>query len=36
MAITPLSEISIKESRFVDFPDFTHGRWKDRKNDLFE
>ena len=31
-AITPLSEISIAESKVVDFPDFTNGAWKNRKN----
>ena len=32
-AITPLSETSIKKNgASVDFPDFTNGKWKDRKN----
>jgi hypothetical protein len=31
-AITPLSEISIAEEKMVDFPDFTNGQWKNRKN----
>ena len=35
MAITPLSEISIRDKTFVEFPDFTSGKWKNRKNDLF-
>ena len=31
-AITPLSEQSIAEgNRTLDFPDFTGGKWKDRK-----
>lgn len=31
-AITPLSEQSIAEAnRTIDFPDFTEGKWKDRK-----
>lgn len=34
-AITPLSEISIqKGGENVEFPDFTKGKWKDRKNDF--
>lgn len=28
--ITPLSEISIKESRVMDIPDFTKGKWETR------
>lgn len=32
--ITPLSEMSIAEGKMVDFPDFTKGKWKDRKNDF--
>lgn len=28
MAVTPLSELSIKEKRVVDFPDFTSGKYK--------
>ena len=32
-AITPLSELSIAEgNRAVDFPDFTNGAWRTRKN----
>jgi hypothetical protein len=31
MSITYLSEISIKEKRFVDIPDFTRGKYKERK-----
>ncbi len=31
MAVTPLSEISIKEKRVVDFPDFTNGAYKTRR-----
>jgi len=31
-AITPLSEISVAEGKTVDFPDFTNGKWKNRKN----
>lgn len=30
-AITPLSEQSIAEHRTLEFPDFTEGKWKDRK-----
>ena len=31
-AITPLSEQSIAEgNRTLDFPDFTEGKWRDRK-----
>ncbi|UZW61304.1 Gfo/Idh/MocA family protein [Lysobacter enzymogenes] len=30
-AITPLSEQSIAEHRTLEFPDFTDGKWKDRK-----
>ena len=31
-AITPLSEQSISEGfRTLEFPDFTEGKWKDRK-----
>lgn len=33
-AITPLSEESVREGRMVDFPDFTNGRWKTRRNDF--
>ncbi len=33
-AITPLSEESVREGRVVDFPDFTKGRWKTRRNDF--
>ena len=32
MCITYLSEISIKEERFVDVPDFTRGKYKERKS----
>ena len=28
MAVTPLSELSIKEKRIVEFPDFTNGKYK--------
>ena len=31
MCITYLSEISIKENRFVEVPDFTRGKYKTRK-----
>ncbi len=31
MAITLLSEKSIKEGTFVEIPDFTKGEWKGRK-----
>jgi hypothetical protein len=32
-AITPLSEVSIKKGgASVDFPDFTKGKWQNRKN----
>ncbi len=31
MCITYLSEISIKEERFVEIPDFTRGKYKERK-----
>ena len=31
MSITYLSEISIKEKRFVEIPDFTRGKYKERK-----
>lgn len=31
-AITPLSEISIAQGKTLDFPDFTSGQWKNRKN----
>lgn len=31
MAITPLSELSIAEHRVVQIPDFTRGKWKERK-----
>ncbi len=31
MSISYLSEISIKENRFVDIPDFTRGKYKDRQ-----
>ena len=31
MSISYLSEISIKENRFVDIPDFTRGKYKTRK-----
>lgn len=30
-AITPLSEQSIAEHKTLEFPDFTNGKWKDRK-----
>ncbi len=30
-SITPLSEISIKESKVMDIPDFTKGKWENRK-----
>lgn len=33
--ITPLSEKSIREGIRVDFPDFTNGEWKNRRNDRF-
>jgi predicted dehydrogenase len=34
-AITPLSEMSILQGgTSVEFPDFTAGKWKDRKNDF--
>ncbi len=34
-AITPLSEMSIMQGgASVEFPDFTAGKWKDRKNDF--
>jgi hypothetical protein len=34
-AITPLSESSIAlGNETVDFPDFTSGRWMNRKNDF--
>jgi predicted dehydrogenase len=34
-AITPLSEKSIQQNgASVDFPDFTHGQWKSRKNNF--
>ncbi|HWA33166.1 MAG TPA: Gfo/Idh/MocA family oxidoreductase [Cyclobacteriaceae bacterium] len=34
-AITPLSEMSILQGgASVEFPDFTAGKWKDRKNDF--
>lgn len=33
-AITPLSEISIQKGQTVNFPDFTNGKWKNRKNDF--
>lgn len=34
-AITPLSETSIRSGgKTVEFPDFTSGRWKHRKNDF--
>ena len=31
MAITPLSEISIKNNAVVEFPDFTHGMWQTKE-----
>ena len=31
MAITPLSEESIKNGCFVEIPDFTKGAWKTRE-----
>jgi len=31
MAITPLSEESIKTGKAVEVPDFTKGKWKERK-----
>ena len=35
MAITPLSEESIKIGLPVDIPDFTKGKWKNReRNDI--
>lgn len=30
MAVTPLSELSIKEKRIIDFPDFTNGKYKNK------
>ena len=33
-AITPLSEASVRDSRVVDFPDFTDGRWRNRADDF--
>ena len=35
LAVTPLSEVSISlGSHPVAFPDFTRGRWTERKNDF--
>jgi predicted dehydrogenase len=31
-AITPLSEMSIAQEKMIDFPDFTKGKWQNRKN----
>ena len=34
MAITPLSDVSIREQRVVEFPDFTSGNWQNPKKQL--
>ena len=33
-AITPLSEASVRQERVMEFPDFTGGRWKSRRNEF--